>query len=194
MRPLSLLLILFLCTPTYAQKAPQSGTFGFRADLLQHSVAMPGLKRAFTPFAPGLRLGVVRHGRTGRVSEWRQQALVGFYRHPRLQDAFMLGAEVAYRAKLGPAFLGFSGGPGYMLQLPHAPVYRYQDGRYVRALQALHRITVQLAAEVGWRFANGWEAHLRFEEMFEYPYGLNGSPVLPHRLLAAGLHLPLTTN
>lgn len=160
--------------------------------MLQHSVALPGFTRSFTPLAPGLRVGLVRQGRSSTRTEWRQQGFVGWYRHPRLHDAFILSGEVAFRLKLGRAFLGLSGGPGYMLQLPYAPVYRYQDGVYVRSTQLMHRFTLQLAAEAGVRFGQRCEGHLRYEQLFEYPYGLNGTPVLPHRMLSLGLAINIT--
>lgn len=163
-----------------------------RGDVLQHSVAQPGFTRSFTPLAPGLRVGLVRQGRSSKRTEWRQQGLLGWYTHPQLHDAFMLSGEVAFRLKLGRAFLGLSGGPGYMLQLPYAPTYRYQDGQYVRSARLMHRFTMQLAAEAGCRIGTRYEVHLRLEELFEFPYGLNASPVLPHRFLTLGLTYNLT--
>lgn len=170
-----------------AQDMPDPARLALRADLMQHAVAWPGLNRSFTPVAPGVRLGIVRQGRSSKRTEWRQQAFLGGYRHPSLHDAFLLSGEVAFRLKLGKAFLGLSGGPGYMLQLPYAPVYRYRDGVYMRSTQLMHRFTLQLAAEAGFRFGQRCEGHLRFEELFEYPYGLNAAPVLPHRVLSIGI-------
>jgi len=188
------ILLLLLLTPMIgrAQKPNESRPISVRADLLQHSVALPGIARSFSPIAPGLRLGAVRQGRSSKYTEWRQQVFLGWYRHPRLHDAFLLSGEIAFRVKLGRVFLGLSGGPGYMLQLPYAPVYEYRDGRYERSAQLLHRATVQLAAEAGFRIAGRWEAHLRVEELFEFPYGLNGTPLLPHRMLSLGCTMNIT--
>jgi hypothetical protein len=159
---------------------------------LQHSVALPGIARSFTPLAPGFRAGIVRQGRSSKRTEWRQQGFVGAYRHPQLHDAFLLSGEVSFRLKLGKAFLGLSGGPGYMLQLPYAPLYEYRDGGYVRSTQLMHRFTLQVAAEAGVRFGQRCEGHLRFEELIEFPYGLNASPVLPHRMLSLGIAYKIT--
>lgn len=195
MRLLPIILVLLLLQlRSTAQETTPPRTVSLRADLLQHSVALPGLTRSFTPFAPGVRLGIVRHGRSSKRTEWRQQGFAGWYRHPQLHDAFMVSGEVAFRLKLGKAFLGLSGGPGYMLQLPYAPVYEYRNGSYERSTQLLHRATVQLAAEAGMRFAQKWEVLLRFEEMIEFPYGLNNSPVLPHRFLSLGIEMDLPNN
>lgn len=190
------ILLLLLLSPTIgrAQEPEAKRSLSVRTDLLQHTVALPGLARSFTPFAPGLRFGVVRHGRSAKHTEWRQQALLGWYRHPRLHDAFLLSGEIAFRLKAGRFFLGLSTGPGYAMQLPYAPVYAYRDGRYERSAQVLHRVTAQLAAEAGVRFARNWEAHLRFEELFEFPYGLNSTPVLPHRMLSIGCAVNLSQN
>jgi hypothetical protein len=188
----SILLLLLLHLHSTAQESKSSGTLALRADLLQHSVALPGLARSFTPFAPGFRAGIVRQGRSSKRTEWRQQGFAGWYRHPQLHDAFLLSGEIAFRLKLGKAFLGLSGGPGYMLQLPYAPVYAYRDGGYVRSAQLMHRFTLQLAAEAGFRFSQRCEGHLRLEELVEFPYGLNATPVLPHRILSLGIAFNIT--
>jgi hypothetical protein len=164
----SILFISLLQFHGLAQDLSGPGKLALRADLMQHAVALPGLKRPFTPVAPGVRLGIVRHGRSSKRTEWRQQAFLGGYRHPSMHDAFLLSGEVAFRLKLGKAFLGLSGGPGYMLQRPYAPVYRYRNGVYVRSTQLMHRFTLQLAAEAGFRIGQRCEGHLRFEELFEY--------------------------
>lgn len=195
MRTLTKILLLSLVPmKSIAQGTDPAHPLSLRADLLHHSIALPGLARSFTPFAPGMRIGAVRQGRSSARTEWRQQGFLGWYRHPRLHDAFLLSGELAFRLKLGRVFLGLSGGPGYMLQLPYAPVYEYQNGRYERSAQLLHRATLQLAAETGVRITNGWEVHLRFEELFEFPYGLNAAPVLPHRMLSIGCTMNITHN
>jgi hypothetical protein len=193
MRIRSILLLLLLAhSISRAQELETKRSLSLRTDLLQHTVALPGLTRSFTPFSPGLRLGAVRQGRSSKYTEWRQQGFLGWYRHARLHDAFLLSGEIAFRVKLGRVFLGISGGPGYMLQLPYAPVYEYRDGVYVRSTQLMHRFTLQLAAEAGVRFGRRCEGHLRFEQLFEFPYGLNASPVLPHRLLSLGIAYKIT--
>lgn len=187
-----LLSVLLVQATTLAQGTQARHALLLRGDLLQHTIALPGLTRTFTPLAPGLRVGLVRQGRSSKRTEWRQQGLLGWYRQPQLHDAFMLSGEIAFRLKLGRAFLGLSGGPGYMLQLPYAPVYEYRDGVYARSTQLMHRFTLQLAAEAGVRFGRRCEGHLRYEALFEYPYGLNGTPVLPHRMLSLGIAFNLT--
>lgn len=195
MKQATIILLFLLLRPTaFAQGTAAPRTFALRADVLQHGVALPGLKRSFTPIAPGFRLGVVRHGRSSKRTAWRQQAFVGWYRHPELHDAFLISGELAFRLKLGKFFLGLSGGPGYMLQMPYSPVYTWRNDGYVRSGQVLHRATLHLAAEVGYRLTSRLEAHGRFEELFEYPYGLNATPVLPHRMLSVGIALNLTNH
>jgi hypothetical protein len=191
---IAILLLLVLQLHSNAQETTPTGNLSLRADLLQHSVALPGIARSFTPFAPGFRAGIVRQGRSTKLTEWRQQGFAGWYRHPQLHDAFLLSGELAFRLKLGKAFLGLSGGPGYMLQLPYSPLYEYRDIGYVRSTQLMHRFTFQLAAEAGVRFGRRCEGHLRFEELFEFPYGLNASPVLPHRMLSLGIAYKINKN
>lgn len=190
MRHLLLPLLLLVALRTNAHD-PDTLRYHLRADLIQHSIALPGFGGSWKPPATGLRLGIDRSGRQGAIGTWRQRVFIGGYHHPHLHDAFLISGEVAYRFNLKYVCLGLAAGPGYMLQLPHTPVYRYRNGEYERTGQLVHRATVQIAAEVGWCHPKGIELLLRSEGMAEYPYRLKAATVLPHRLTSIAVAIPL---
>lgn len=139
---------------------------------------------------PGARAGIeVPYSRSERV-EIVQQAHLGAWVHPRLQQASTLSTEIDVRPRLGPASVDAGIGLGGLLS--HASAPRFTLGRPVfHASRWDLDLALLLGLGADLRLREGAAIFTRCEWLLEAPFGLLGNPILPHRNLHLGLRVAL---
>lgn len=184
--------LLLICFLSFSAIASAQSVTQISVSLLKESTSFPFTR--FYPIHPGGEIGITFMEKKREKSITNFNANVGGFYHKRIQNAFYLRGEYAYRPIIKSLLtIDFIANAGYMHTFYPGEVYELNnDSGEFEKIKQTGRAHFLGGAGIGISYIKGEKIQpfLRQEMTIESPFA-NGIPIMIHSMLKLGINIQL---